>query len=203
MEWIENIRTERRIAMSLRAYAHNGNLEKIVKDNGIEIPGLRGYRLMKDEAPATKEEIEKTKKEFEIRIVERLCTSEPFWNPDSSGCLLDSYTDYLKDLFLFRNYNNKNCREYTGIRWNRIHGWKRKILKYEIKKQNQRIQKQFDMWNKYAGKDNVLYIHSRLGGHNWKDFDGKQELISQPWFLDRVEESFDSEYCDFYAQITI
>ena len=34
--------------MDLGAYAQIGRLEKIAANNGIYIPRLRGYRLMKD-----------------------------------------------------------------------------------------------------------------------------------------------------------
>ena len=40
-----------------------------------------------------------------------------------------------------------------------------------------RIQEQFDMWNKYAGKSNILYIHARIGGLNWKFYNG-DEIIA-------------------------
>lgn len=59
------------------------------------------------------------------------------------------------------------------------------------------------MWNKYAGQGDVLYIHSRMGGNNWKSFEGKVELTHQPWFLDRVDDAFDSTYCDFYVRIKV
>lgn len=31
----------------------------------------------------------------------------------------------------------------------------------------------------------------------------KKELMSHPWFLDRVDDYYDSTYCDFYAKINI
>lgn len=70
-----------------------------------------------------------------------------------------------------------------------------------MKKNSKKIQQQYDMWNKYAGKENVLCIHARMGGKNWEYYHGKANLLSQPWFLDRVDNAFDSSYCDFYAKI--
>ena len=61
----------------------------------------------------------------------------------------------------------------------------------------------FDTWNKYAGREDVLYIHSRMGGYDWETYLKKGELMNQPWFLDRVDDSIDSTYCDFYAKIDI
>ena len=58
------------------------------------------------------------------------------------------------------------------------------------------------MWNKYAGKENVLYIHSRIGGGNW-DYYGGNELSKQPWFLEKVDDCYDDTYCDIYAKINL
>ena len=61
---------------------------------------------------------------------------------------------------------------------------------------------QFNTWNKYVGRDDVLYIHARIGGNNWNYYDGP-ELARQPWFLEKVDDCFDSTYCDIYAKITV
>lgn len=191
--------------MDLGAYAQIDVLEQIAKDNGIDIPRLRGYRLMKDEQPISKEELKDMMKNCEIDIAKDLCCSDPFWDPNSCCSELSGWTDLLQDYYLIKSeeHNEYGRYPYVGIHWNRIRGWKRRILKFEIKKQKRRIQQQYDIWNKYAGKDNVLYIHSRMGGNNWKywDLDKKVELMNQPWFLDRVDDNWDSTYCDFYARI--
>lgn len=184
--------------MDLGAYAQISELDPISRQNGIDIPRIRGYRLMKDEESVTVEEINEIKKQCEIAVAKKLCEASPFWSSNPDSYSLDSYTDYLKDYYL-----EKEDRDYVGIRWNRIHGWKRKVLKFEIKKQKRLVQQQYDIWNKYAGKEGVLYVHSRMGGNNWKDYNNKAELTNQPWFLDRVDDCFDSTYCDFYASIHI
>ena len=182
--------------MDLGAYAQIDSLEKIMKDNGIEVPRLRGLRLMKDEKLISKESMDKMVKYCEIMCVEDLCTSEPFWNPNGWCSTYDKHTRQLRDYYLFKN----NDGEYIGIRWDRIHGWKRKVLKFEIKKYKRKIQQQYDMWNKYAGRNDVLYIHARIGGNNWNYFDG-EKLRKKLWFLDKVDDSSDSTYCDIYAKI--
>lgn len=186
--------------MDLYAYSQIDDLDKIAKDNGIEVPRLRGYRLMKDEEPVSNEEIKKMIKDCEIEVVKDLCESEPFWSINSCSHILSRYTDFLKEFFLIKTHDKDNYNEYIGIRWDRIHGWKRKVLKFAIKKQKRRIRKQYDMWNKYAGREDVLYIHSRIGGNNWNYYGGN-ELTKQPWFLGKVDDNFDSTYCDIYAKI--
>ena len=190
--------------MDLEAYAQIGSLEGIAKDNGIDIPRLRGYRLMRDEKAITKEEIYRMKKDCEIDVVKDLCQASPFWKPNPHYYVSSMWTDYLCDYYLTTSNtpNEYGRKPYIGIRWDRIHGWKRRILKFEIKKRKRKIQQQFDIWNKYAGQENVLYIHSRMGGNNWKYYDGKTELMNRPWFLDRVDDYWDSTYCDFYATIS-
>jgi len=40
-----------------------------------------------------------------------------------------------------------------------------------------------------------------MGGDNWRNFENKDSILKQPWFLDRVDDWWDSTYCDFYAKI--
>lgn len=186
--------------MDLYAYTQIDSLEKIAKENGIYIPRLRGYRLMKDEEFVSKEEIEKMKKDQAIATVRFLCETRPVWNPSSVASTFDSKTDELYNYYLIKDKEDGN---YIDIRWDRIHGKKRKILKYEIKESNRMIEEQFNIWNKYVGREDVLYIHSRMGGNNWKYYEDKESIINQPWFLDRVDDYWDCTYCDFYAKIKI
>lgn len=186
--------------MDLMAYAQIDNLDEIAQANGIEVPRLRGYRLMKDEAPVTAEELQRLMKECEVQVCEDLCCSVPFWSARSSCHRFSSQTDCIRKYFLTQAVDEKGYKRYVGIRWDRIHGKKRKILKFAIKKQNKRIQKQFEVWNRYAGKEGILYIHSRIGGRNWNYYGG-DELITQPWFLEKVDDWFDNTYCDIYAVI--
>ena len=186
--------------MDLGAYIQIEDLEKIAKDNNIEVPRLRGYRLMKDEQIVPSEEIKKLMKDCEVMVCERLCQAEPFWSSYPDYYCSSSYTDFLRDYFLIKKLDEDGYKKYVGIRWDRIHGWKRKVLKFAIKKQKRRIQKQLDMYNKYVGNENVLYIHARVGGDNWNYYDCNH-LLNKPWFLDKVDDYFDDTYCDIYALI--
>ncbi len=186
--------------MDLTAYIQIDGLEKIAKDNNIEVPRLRGYRLMKEEESVSEEEIKRLIKNCETRVCEDLCCSEPFWSGNADCFEYSAKTDYFRKYYLIEGIDEEGFKEYKGIRWDRIHGWKRKVLKFEIKKKSKRIREQLDMWNKYAGKENVLYIHARIGGGNW-DYFGGNELMKEPWFLDRVDDCYDETYCDIYALI--
>lgn len=191
--------------MDLGAYAQIETLDKIAKDNEIDVPRLRGYRLMKNEEPLSKQEIDDMKKDCAISVCEDLCEAKPFWSNRPWCYESSSDTDHIKDRYLIKNpdEDERGYQKYIGIRWDKIHGWKRKRLKFEIKKQQKEIQRQWNMWNKYAGKEGILYIHARIGGNNWKDYGMKAKLTEQPWYLERVDDSFDSTYCDIYAKVKV
>ena len=114
---------------------------------------------------------------------------------------LSDYTDYLKAYFLVKAKDNEGYLEYKDVRWDRIHGWKRKILKTYIHNEYRRQYKQWEVWNKYVGRDDILYIHARIGGGNWPYYYDK--VVDQPWFIEKVDDSFDSTYCDIYAKIEV
>lgn len=186
--------------MDLFAYTQIDKFDKIAKDNGIEVPRLRGYRLMKDEEAASPEDIKYIMKKSEITVCRCLCCSDPLWSSNPDFYEYSGKTDLILRRYLIEEVDEDGCSNYVGIRWDRIHGRKRKILKFEIKKQKRKIQEQLDMWNKYIGRDDVLCIHSRIGGNNWKYYGG-DELTKMPWFLDKVDDCFDETYCDIYALI--
>ena len=187
--------------MDLGAYIQIEDLEQIAKDNGINIPRLRGYRLMSQEQPLSKTEIDKIKQDSDIDTIKSLIRSAPFWNIHSDCHWYNERTDRLIKYYLVSEKSKEGHTIYTDIRWDRIHSKKRKILKYAIKRKHKHIQHHCDTWNKYAGRDDVLYIHSRMGGNNWENYEGKDSILNAPWFLDRVDDYFDSTYCDFYARI--
>lgn len=189
--------------MDLGAYIQIKDLEQIAKDNGIYIPRLRGYRLMSQEKLLSKVEIDKIKQDSDIGVAEDLIRAAPFWNIHSNGHWYCERVDRLMKYYLVSERSEEGHTIYTDIRWDRIHGKKRKILKYAIKKKHREIQHHCDIWNKYAGREDVLYIHSRMGGNNWKNYEYKDSILNAPWFLDRVDDYWDSTYCDFYARIDI
>ena len=186
--------------MDLYAYSQIDKLEKIAKENNIEVPRLRGYRLMSEEEKVSDETIAKEKKLCEVYVLKDLCSAYPNWSLNPMYYCSDGRADYLYDKYCIKEYTEEGRHNYVGIKWNRIHGKKRKILKFAIKKQKQAIQEQYDMWNKYVGRDDVLYIHARIGGGNWSYFNG-DEITKQSWFLGKVDDYFDCTYCDIYAKI--
>lgn len=189
--------------MDLYAYMQIEDYESILKENNIEIPRLRGIRLMKNEELYSDEE---------IKTIERACTlitAESFFRASWPSLNSNSYNEYNEKIN--KRVNHYMVSEtkvtdygeettYTDIRWDRVHGKRRKVLKMLIKKAVKKVRDQIDVWNKYAGKENILYIHSRIGGYNWINYGGI-EISRQSWFLEKVDDGFDSTYCDIYARI--
>lgn len=85
----------------------------------------------------------------------------------------------------------------NGIEVPRLRGYR--LMKYEKPVNVSKMNKQREIWNKYAGRDDILYIHARIGGNNWPHY--HDQVDTKPWFLEKVDDSFDSTYCDIYAKI--
>ena len=190
--------------MDLGAYAQIDDLGKIMEDNGIDVPRLRGLRLMKDEKPVPDDELKTMAKVEGLRRCADLCRSLPPFSWNSCVSELSARTDALIEYYCvlprYASGSINHC-DPIDIRWDRVHGKKRKAFKYVIKKAKKEVYQQYEMWNKYAGRSDVLYIHCRLGAGNWDYYKGWDIIESQPWFLDKVEDNFDNTYMDIYAKI--
>lgn len=193
--------------MDLFAYSQIDSLEKIMKDNGIEIPRLRGLRLMSEEHQVSEDKIAEAIRSQEAWIYESAVTSCPRFRPDSGMHEYSTATDLLKKKYLIYKKTTEiyEGKEYSydkvvGFRWDLIHGKNRKELKFAIKKARAAILKNLTTFNKYAGREDVLYIHARIGGNNWSYYGGNQ-IEKQPWFIEKVDDYFDDTYCDIYVKI--
>lgn len=180
--------------MDLGAYANIDNLEEVMKANNIEVPRLRGLRLMGNEQPVSKNDISETAEINGLWECQNACCSKFKWNV--SLVEYSSKTREIEKKYLV--FENGNI---VDIRWDKVHGKKRKLFKYNMRKAKQRVEKQYALWNKYAGRNDVLYIHARIGGGNWNWYDCDEVIKAQPWFLDVIEDAFDCTYVDIYAKI--
>ena len=179
--------------MDLGAYANIGEkeFEEIVKRNNIEVPRLRGYRLMINEEKVDLNSL--WTEEDDAECCKDLCCNDPFWYPNANMSTFSALTDWYVKYYLLPDEK--------GIRWDRIHGWKRRVLKTYIHNEKKRRIKQYEIFNKYVGRKDILYIHSRIGGGNWPYY--YEQVIHQPWFIEKIDDSYDCTYCDIYAKIDI
>lgn len=186
--------------MDLFAYSQIDDLDDIAKANNIDIPRLRGYRSMKYEFPISEDGINSAITESELSVTKDMCICYPLFSNSPLGYELSDRTDQIKKYYLDYAEDEDGYKDAVRIRWDRIHGWKRRNLKFELKRKRKAVIENCSMFNKYCGRDDVLCIHARIGGNNWNDYNGA-ELERQPWFLGRVDDFYDSTYCDIYAKI--
>ncbi len=180
--------------MDLGAFCQIDNFIKILDDNGIVIPRMRGIRLMSEEKPITDEEIDREAKTIGLLNCEEACESYFVYHPVSYE--ISNRTRYLRYKYITYDGNHP-----MQIKWDKIHGKKRKLFKYLVKNARNRVQMNFRVFNKYCGCKNILCIHARIGGNNWKNY--RDGINDQPWFIEKVDDPFDSTYCDIYVRTGI
>lgn len=194
--------------MDLGAYEQIEKIEAIAKANGIEVPRLRGYRLMFEENHVSSDVIEKIASDFEFEVLDRGVCSIPRFYPNSYISDFSPVTMQMRKKYLIienvteldSDGEEYSYKRISGFRWNLVHGKRRKAMKFAVKKARKSVLKQYEAFNKYAGRNDVLYIHARIGGPNWSRYNGA-ELARKPWFLEKVDDYFDNTYCDIYAKI--
>lgn len=176
--------------MDLGAYVQIESLEEVAKANGIEVARLRGYRLMKDVGPVTEEELEKIgHKRLKWNLLEYFSKVYNIYGRPISG--MSHMFDAEEIPYLYNN----------GLpNWKKIHGRARKEVKFIIKQSKKEAVEQYRIWNKYTGREDVLYIHAKLGSTSWSDIKHYQ-YANKPWYIESIDDSFDKVYCDIYAKI--
>ena len=177
--------------MDLHAFTQIEKYDPIATANGINVPRLRGYRLMSEEKAETEEDAMKAMLDRAFYV--DLATSCPAFAINPCGYELSRRTKQIRKKYL--------TKDETGLRWDKLHGKKRKNAKYLVKTMTRKTKVQLSAYNKYAGQEGVLYIHARIGGYNWNQYGGK-DLEKEPWFLEKVDDAYDGTYCDIYARVS-
>ena len=161
--------------MDLFAYTQIESLQEIADKNGISVPRCRGYRLMKDEKPATPERI------AEMIEWETLFLAESEIENDTpvTGTLREWFdrSEARVRRYMVLKKSDTGIERPVAIRWDRVHGKLRKKLKRVKRIARRRVLEQFALWNKYAGEEDVLYIHARIGSVGWTDVFVNLELM--------------------------
>lgn len=196
--------------MDLEAYCQIPRFEEFMKENNIEIPRLRGYRYMGEEQMVSESDIQDSIRKQHGWVLEHFVCSVPRFNPFANSWCYSSETYRLKKKYLIREpveyefHGQKHIFDRTvGIRWDLIHGKRRKRLKYALKLAARDVRRQFETFNKYVGCNDVFMIHARIGGRNWEAYDAHVNVATQPWFIEKVDDYFDSTYCDIYVRVNM
>ncbi len=179
--------------MDLGAYLQAEYLSDVMKKNGISVPRLRGLRLMAIEDPLTMDDVVANAKS---KVAFYAITSVPIWHPESCCFLLSNERKRMEKRYCIHDAEGT----VVDLKWEKVHGKRRRRCRLAVKKLIKRQRSQIETFNKYAGRDDVLYIHARIGGKNWEWYGGR-DLEKQPWFIEKVDDWFDCTYCDIYAKI--
>ena len=59
----------------------------------------------------------------------------------------------------------------------------------------------FDTFNRYAGRDDILCVHARIGGPNWAYYNQNGIISQSTAFIEKIDDSFDNTYCDIYLRV--
>ena len=174
--------------MDLGAYAQINTLDKVFNAVDVTIYRLRGLRLMKFEHLITSDEIENCIKNRKVETVETWLKQHSF------DCWTSDRDEKKHPAFIYDKDNRVVDYDFS-----KIHGKDRKRIKFEFKKLNKRYRAQFNLFNKYVGK-NVLYVHARQGGDN--RFYCDMPLVEKhPRWLSDIDDAYDCTYCDIYFNL--
>lgn len=130
--------------MDIGAYAKINDLSTILDSTGINIPRLRGLRLMAMEERITEEEIKEMTASAEVDAVEDLVRACPPWSVNSDCHSYCKRTDDNLKRFLVYTKKENGYERPTAVRWEKIHGTRRKKIKLLAKTQIRHIRKSID-----------------------------------------------------------
>lgn len=181
--------------MDLGAYAlmYSINTDKLLNDLNINIERLRGIRFMINEEKISKKNIEDIIKDQKTEAVET-------WLKQKSWTYSCSANDYKEHPAFIKGVNEFGRKTIIDYDFSKVHGKNRKILKFKFKQIEKAVKTQFNLFNKYVGK-NVLYIHARQGGYN-RQWCGTNKLAQHPLYLGDIDDYYDDTYCDIYFDIS-
>lgn len=183
--------------MDLFAYTQIDSLHDILSSTGIDIPRLRGLRLMLEEEPISDDDIAEAIHDEQMYVAERAIQSIPKWSPNSNVTRYNRETDRACRKYLVHDADGK----VTDVRWELIHGQHRRNMKHAMKITKQRVLDSFGTFNRYAGRDDILCAHARIGGRNWGYYNMGGVVSGSDAFIEKVDDMFDDTYCDIYLRI--
>lgn len=183
--------------MDLFAYTQINSLHDILDSTGVDVPRLRGLRLMLEEEPISDDDIAEAIHDEQMYVAERVIRSIPKWSTNSDTTRYGWETDRACRKYLVYGDDGRA----TAIRWELIHGQHRRNMKHAMKIAKRRVLDSFGTFNRYAGRDDILCVHARIGGRNWGYFNEGGAVSGSDAFIEKVDDMFDDTYCDIYLRI--
>lgn len=183
--------------MDLFAYTQINSLHDILDSTGVDVPRLRGLRLMLEEEPISDDDIAEAIHDEQMYVAERAIRSIPKWSTNSDTTRYGWETDRACRKYLVYGDDGRA----TAIRWELIHGQHRRNMKHAMKIAKRRVLDSFGTFNRYARRDDILCVHARIGGRNWGYFNEGGAVSGSDAFIEKVDDMFDDTYCDIYLRI--
>lgn len=183
--------------MDLFAYTQINSLHDILNSTGVDVPRLRGLRLMLEEEPISDDDIAEAIHDEQMYVAERVILSIPKWSPNSNTTRYNWRTDRECRKYLVYDADGK----VADVRWELIHGQHRRNMKHAMKIAKRRVLDSFGTFNRYAGRDDILCVHARIGGRNWGYYNRGGAVSGSDAFIEKVDDMFDDTYCDIYLRI--
>lgn len=74
-------------------------------------------------------------------------------------------------------------------------------VKGEYRMRVKSARRQYAAFNRYVGQPDIVMVHCRAGSRDDWIEGGGIWIQKQPWFIERVRDTFDETYCDVYIRI--
>ena len=116
--------------MDIGAYARIDDLSKILASTGVDIPRLRGLRLMATEEKISEEEIKEMTASADVDAVEDLVRSCPPWSVGSDCHSYCWRTDKNLKRFLVYTKDESGYDRPTAVRWEKSTAKEERKLSY-------------------------------------------------------------------------
>ena len=172
-------------------------LDAINIDLRDAIPTVSWVQIMEVQKEIPQEEIQMAIKENEIENIVGLIDNDKRWNDPRLESTSSGYMRYPKRCRYVKY--DKDTESETSVVWENIHGKHRKTAKFLCKKGRKRIINNFNTFNKYVGRDDVVCLNLLINTFNKYSF--AKDLTKHPAFIEWVSGGFDADYCDMYFKI--
>lgn len=74
-------------------------------------------------------------------------------------------------------------------------------MKLAMRNAEKCVSRTLETFNRYAGREDVLCVHARIGGLNWVYYDESGAISQSDAFIEKIDDSFNNTYCDIYLRI--
>lgn len=139
----------------------------------------------------------------DFQALMRLCQATPCWNMYSDTITFDTKSKLLIKKYtcwVDRVMSNGEIIPDSDVNWDVLHGEKRKKVKFLSKRIKKHIIKWINLFNTYAGREDVLCVTCKADGENWKELGGL-EAEQHPEFLARISDALSKGYSTVYLKL--